>query len=186
MEIIKGIHSWRTVRSFRAEPLDRSEIQDLLWHAVQVSTPPGNEEPWSFCVMEGVSRIDVLGNRALEYAREHRPPGETGWSWVDRPGFRVFWGAPAVIVMLAQKGNSQAPFDCHRAGQNLVLAAHACGLGTCWLGAPLPWLRSADAAAEIGLPQGFEPTVVIAIGRPSLTPEPKARPRPAVTWYPAN
>jgi hypothetical protein len=45
-------------------------IEDLLWHAVQVSTPTAD--------LEGVERIEAFGERAMAYARDHRPPGAEG------------------------------------------------------------------------------------------------------------
>jgi len=182
MDVIEAIQSWRSIRSFRTKELTRAEVEDLLWYAVQVSTPPGNETPWSLCVLEGVEHIERLGARAIDFARENRPPAEGGWSWVARPGFRVFWGAPAAVIIAAEVGKPSAIFDCHRAGQNLVLAAHARGLGSCWLGAPLPWLQSAGVAESLGVRTGFEPAVVIALGHPFERPEPKSRSRPEIAW----
>ena len=183
MDVIEAIHSWRSIRSFRAEALARAEVENLLWHAVQVSTPPGSETPWSFCVLEGVEYIKRLGEQAIDFARANRPTGETGWSWLDRPGFKVFWDAPIAVIISAEVGKPSAVFDCHRAGQNLALAAHACGLGSCWLGAPLPWLQSAGTAVSLGVKSGFEPAVVIALGHPVELPEPKSRPRPEIAWH---
>jgi nitroreductase len=94
----------------------------------------------------------------------------------------VFWGVPAVVLICARSGNSQTPFDCCRAGQNLMLAAHARGLGSCWVGAPLPWLQSAGVAEELGLPEGYVPVVAMLLGIPAERPGAKSRPRPAVTW----
>lgn len=182
MDIVEAIHSWRSIRSYKPDPVDRSVITELLWHAVQVSTPPGNETPWALCVLEGRERIEELGRQAMDFARAHHRPDEPGWSWVDRPGFKVFWGAPVVIVICARLGNAEAPFDCCRAGQNLTLAAHARDLGTCWLGAPLPWLRNAGVAEGIGVPPGFEPSVVLALGQAAQRPVPKSRPYPDITW----
>lgn len=182
MDVIEAIHSWRTIRSYRADMLERGEVEDLLWHAVQVSTPPGNVAPWVLCVLEGVARIDDLGRQALDFARRNRPPGKPGWDWVDRPGFKVFWDAPLVVVIAAEDDKPAAAFDCHRAGQTLVLAAHARGLGSCWLGAPLPWLRSDGVSQRLGVPPGFTPEVVIALGHPAERPEPKTRPRPEIIW----
>ncbi len=57
--------------------------------------------------------------------------------------------------------------------QNLLLAAHAGGLGACVMTAPLlagdVWKAVAD------LPAGFEPTCIIAVGRPAENPEPPRR-----------
>jgi nitroreductase len=118
----------------------------------------------------------------MDFARRHRRPDEPGWGWVDRPCFRVFWGAPVVVLICARSGNSEAPYDCCRAGQNLALAAHARGLGTCWIGAALPWLRSVSVAAELGVPSGFEVAVVMLLGYPQAQPEPKSRPHPDIIW----
>ena len=182
MDVIEAIHSWRSIRDYSQDAVDRDEVANLLWHAVQVSTPPQNETPWELCVLEGPDRIAVLGERAIEFAWKHRPPGDPGWNWVDQPGFEVFRGAPVVIMICAQSGNRQALFDCHRAGQNLVLAAHARGFGTCWLGAPLPWLESEGVAEELGISRDHVPTAVIALGRPAVRLPPKSRPHPDIVW----
>jgi nitroreductase len=182
MELVEAMHTWRTIRAYRPEPVARSTIAELLWHAVQVSTPPGNETPWAFCVLEGVDRIEAYGVLALEHARQHRPKDQPGWSWVDRPGFRVFWGAPVVVMICAKSGSVEARFDCCRAGQNLALAAHALGLGTCWVGAPMLWLSAPGVAAELGVPPGFDPSVVMLLGYPETPREPKPRPVPEIVW----
>lgn len=182
MDVVEAMHSWRSVREYRPNPVERFDIAELLWHAVQVSTPPGNETSWAFCVLEGVDRIEACGQQAIDFARRHRPRDAPGWNWVDRPGFRVFWGAPAIVLICARSGNVEAPFDCCRAGQNLTLAAHNKGLGTCWVGAALPWLRAAGVAAELGVPNGFDPSVVILLGYPQGRRDPKSRPYPEIVW----
>jgi nitroreductase len=182
MDVVEAMHGWRSIRAYRPEPVARDVVEDLLWHAVQVSTPPASEPPWALGVLEGVARIEGYGRRALEFARAHRPPGAPGWSWTERPGFRVFWGAPTVVVICARSGSAETPFDCCRAGQNLALAAHARGLGACWVGAPLPWLRSPGVAESLGLPAGFDPAVAMLLGHPAERPAPKSRPRPPVIW----
>ena len=64
--------------------------------------------------------------------------------WLDRPGFKIFWDAPVVIIISGPVG------DCCRAGQNLMLSAHARGLGTCWVGSPMLWLSTPEVRAELG------------------------------------
>jgi nitroreductase len=73
-----------------------------------------------------------LGERAKQYARQHRPDA-VGYSWADRPDFKVFLDAPVVIVISGRSKSSESIQDCNRAAQNLVLSAHARGLGSCWV-----------------------------------------------------
>jgi nitroreductase len=182
MNVVDAIHGRRSIRSYRPDAVDRSLIEDILWAAAQAPTPPASgEAPWRFCVIEGVQRIDGYGVRAKQYASDHQPAGRP-WNWADRPDFRVFWGAPALVLICAKRGNPETPFDCCRAGQNLMLAAHAHGLGSCWVGAPLPWLASPSVADELGLPRGYEPVVAMILGHPAEQPAGNPRPRPDIVW----
>ena len=182
MDVIDAIHGRRSIRAYRPEPVDRALIADLLWAAVQAPTPPvSGDAPWALCVVEGVDRLAALGARALQHAREHQPK-DRPWSWTERPGFKVFWDAPVLVLICARAGNPETPFDCCRAGQNLMLAAHAKGLGSCWLGAPMPWLHSAGVAEELGLPRGHEAIVAVVLGHPAENPAGNPRPRPHIVW----
>lgn len=186
MDVMVAIHGRRSIRAYRPEPVDRALIEDLLWAAVQAPTPPvSGEVPWMLCIVEGVDRIAALGARALQFAREHQPkqkPMDRPWGWTEKPGFKVFWDAPLLVVIGAQAGNLETPLDCHRAGQNLMLAAFAKGLGSCWVGAPMPWLHSAGVAEELGLPRGYDAVVAIVLGHPAESPAGSPRPRPPIVW----
>ena len=186
MDVIQAIHGRRSIRAYRREPVDRALVEELLWAAVQAPTPPvSGEVPWALCVVEGVDRLAALGARALQHAREHQPKDKP-WTWTERPGFKVFWGAPLLVLICAQAGNPETPLDCHRAGQNLMLAAFAKGLGSCWVGAPMPWLHSDGVAEELGLPRGYDAVVAIVLGHPADTPADSPagnpRPRPPIVW----
>lgn len=183
MNVIEAIHGRRSVRAYRADPVDRALISDLVYAAAQAPTPPvSGDSAWAFSVIDDREFLVACGRRAKRYARDHQPAGRP-WSWTERPGFEVFWGAPVLVVIGAARGNPEAPFDCCRAGQNLLLAAHARGLGACWIGAPLPWLTSPGVADELGLPAGFDPNVAIILGHPNEQPAGEPRSRPHITWW---
>jgi len=182
MDPIECMHGRRSIRAYSPEPVPRELLEDILWAAVQAPTPPvSGNEAWALCLIEGRERLQGYGERARLYAFEHQPP-EKPWEWTVRPGFQVFWGAPALALLCARIGNAEAPFDCCRAGQNLLLAAHAKGLGACWVGAPMPWLSDPQTQQELGIPAGFAPAVAIILGHPAERPAGSPRPRPAVRW----
>ena len=182
MDVFEAIHSRRSVRVFSSDPVDRTAIEELLYAAVQAPTPPASgTTPWALCVVEGVERLASYGTRAKQYAFDHQPEGRP-WTWTERPDFKVFWDAPALVLFCARAGNPEAPFDCCRAAQNFMLAAHARALGSCWVGAPLPWLHSPGVAEELGLPDGFESVVAMVVGHPAEQPLGSPRPKPTVFW----
>lgn len=186
MDVFEAIHSRRSIRKYHPDAIDRGLMEELLYAAVQAPTPPASgTKPWALCVVEGVERLASYGARAKQYAQDHQPEGQP-WTWTEQPDFKVFWDAPALVLFCAQTGNTETPFDCCRAAQNFMLAAHARSLGTCWVGAPLPWLHSPGVAEQLGLPRGFEPVVAMIVGHPAEQPPGSPRPKPTAFWCEPN
>jgi nitroreductase len=175
MDVIAAMHGRRSVRSYDPRPVPRELIESVIVDAAQAPPPFRGQIPWTFNVIEGVERIAAYGDRALSYARENRPDGP-GWEWVERPGFKVFWDAPVVIIISGPVG------DCNRAGQNLMLSAHARGLGTCWVGSPMLWLGSSVVKAELNIPANLAPVAVFCVGYPAAIPEPVVHEPPPIVW----
>jgi nitroreductase len=175
MDTIEAIRSRRSIRSFRPDVVPRNLIEEVIADAAEAPPPFAGQVPWAFSVLEGAGRIAELGEKALQYAKDHHPDGP-GWGWVDRPGFKVFWNAPVVVVI------SGSLTDCSRAGQNLMLSAHARGLGTCWVGAPSLWLGTEEGRAAFAIPDGLAPGAVLCLGYPASIPDAPAHTRPKIIW----
>jgi nitroreductase len=175
MDVITAIHGRRSVRSYQPTPVPREWIEAIILDAAQAPPPFSGMVPWAFNVIEGVERIAAYGRRAMDYARAHRPAGP-GWDWVERPGFKIFWDAPVVIILSGPVG------DCCRAGQNLMLSAHARGLGTCWVGSPTLWITTPEVRSELNIPSNLIPVAVFCLGYPGGEPEPVVHEKPPMIW----
>ena len=175
MDVIDAIGSRRSIRDYRPDPVPRALICDVISDAAQAPPPFAGQVPWTFTVLEGVERIAGLGARAKAHAREHRPEGG-GWAWTEREDFKVFWTAPVVVII------SGPVEDCCRAGQLLLLSAHARGLGACWVGAPMLWLSTAEVKTEVGVPADLTPVSAICLGYAAVVPERRERIEPTVIW----
>ena len=175
MDVIEAIHTRRSIRSFLPHPVERELIEQVISDAAQAPPPFAGQTPWTFNVVEGLELIAALGEQALRYARDNRPVGP-GREWLDRPGFRVFWDAPVLIII------SGPVEDCCRAGQNLMLSSHARGLGTCWVGSPMLWLKTAAAKAQLRIPSELTPAAAFCLGYPAVIPDPPSRMGPPVIW----
>jgi nitroreductase len=104
MDTVTAIHTRRSIRDYEKRAVEREIITDLLWDAAQAPTTPVSG-PFLFHVIEGVARIADLGERAKQYAREHRPDAG-GHLWADRPDFKVFLDAPVAIVISGHAGGA--------------------------------------------------------------------------------
>jgi nitroreductase len=180
MDTITAIHTRRSIRDYEKRAVERQIIADVLWDAAQAPTTPVSG-PFLFHVIEGVARIAALGEQAKQYAREHRPAG-IGYAWTDKSDFKVFLDAPVVIVISGHADNSQSIQDCNRAGQNLMLSAHARGLGSCWVGAPTLWLRNPETRKQLGIAEVFEPFAAFTLGYAASVPPSRSRERPNIVW----
>ena len=98
------------------------------------------------------------------------------------PNFDIFYHAPALIVISAVAESPWAVEDCSLAAENLMLAACAAGLGTCWIGFAQPWLDSPTGKAALGLPATYVPVAPIIVGHPKSAPPPVPRKEPQIRW----
>jgi nitroreductase len=183
MDTIEAIHGRRSIRDYAPREIPRAMIEAILLDAAQAPTPPiSGPAPFAFVVIRSAACVAKYGALALRFAREHRQPGPA-YDWVDRPDFSVFFNAPAVIVICGfDEGHGQAVQDCSRAGQNLMLSAYARGLGTCWVGSPMQWLRDPVSHEQLGVPDNYTPHAAFTLGFPAAHAQGSPRGAPHVNW----
>ncbi len=163
MDSLDGIAGRRSVRRFGQEPVDDETVEKLL-RAAMAAPSAGNQQPWRFVV---VRDREVL--RRLADASPYASMLPTA------PVAIVVCGEPAV-----EKHVGFWVQDCSAATENLLLAAHALGLGAVWLGYYPVHERIAGASEALGLPDGIVPLCVVPVGHP------KEEEKPAVDRYDAT
>jgi nitroreductase len=113
--------------------------------------------------------LKLIGKPALDnYYRElYQSVKEALREWELFGRDRLFHGAPAVIVVATKPGGSNPREDALLATQNILLAAHSMGLGTCLVGFAVEAIKN-DSTIQRFLKIPAEETVcsVIAIGYP--------------------
>jgi nitroreductase len=146
----------RSVRQFSSEPVG-PELERRLLEAARWAPSAGNAQPWIFLRV----RSSELKGKLAEAAR----------------GQRFVAQAPLVVVVCVDRRRAEQAYgqrglelyslqDTAAATQNLLLAAHAHGLGACWVGA----FREADVVAALALPAHHRPVAIIPIGVPAGRP----------------
>lgn len=161
MDLLKVIHTRRSVRRFLPDPVPTQEIEILLRAAMQAPSA-GNEQPWHFVVIDERTTLNTI------------PTFHTYAQMLKE--------APLAIVICADLNLQAFPgrwmLDCSAAMQNLLLAAHACGLGAVWVGLYPAEERMQPLSALIGLPEHVQPVALAAIGYAKDTPAPADRFKP--------
>jgi nitroreductase len=158
METLEAILTRRSIREYTPQAVPDELSQELLAAAMQAPSA-GNQQPWHFVLVTERSQLNALAGM-LPYGQmlKSAPLGVVVCGDPERAGHPRFWVQ-----------------DCSAATQNLLLAAHARGLGAVWLGVYPVEERVVGVQQVLRLPGRVLPLCVVALGYPACKPEPPAR-----------
>jgi nitroreductase len=182
MDAVDAIYGRRAIRDFTADTPPREEVEALI-EAATLAPNGMNRQPWSFVVAVGRPLLAGWSERAKAYFAAQSGTALHGFrEHLASPEFNIFYNAPALVVICATDGDPMSLKDCCLAAENLMLAAHDRGMGTCWIGFSEPWLDSPEGRREVGIPIGHAAIAPIILGYPTSTPPRPHRNPPAVRW----
>ncbi len=183
MELLEAIYQRRAVRSFKKLPVAEDMLQELIDAAIQAPNAV-NAQPWNFTVIRNATLLDKISAASKQHMLAS--PGEVSAmhgfrEYLGNPDFHIFYHAP-VLVLISVRGQDWAAEDAALAAQNLMLAAHDRGLGTCWIGFAQRWLQTGEGRRFIDLPSGCVPIAPIIVGHPDGVTPPVPRKAPVIQW----
>jgi len=162
MEALEAILTRRSVRRYTARPVPEAFIQEILAAAMRAPSA-GNEQAWQFVVITERPLLD-------EIPRFH-------------PYADMVRQASVAILVCGDLGREKYQGywvqDCAAATQNLLLAAHAKGLGAVWVGVYPKEDRVERMRRLLGLPRHVVPMALIPLGYPAEQIPPADRYDPA-------
>jgi len=171
MDINEAIFSRRSIREYTTRTVDDETVHRLIEAAIQAPNAV-NRQPWTFTVVRDQRMLDQVSRHAKTHMLAAAEGGDADQFRVqltDRD-FHIFYHAPVLILISAIGPGPWIVEDCALAAQNLMLAAHGLGLGTCWIGFAQGYLNTADGKALLGLPDAAIPVAPIIVGHPGAVP----------------
>lgn len=184
MDLNEAITGRRAVREYTEEAIGEPTIRRLIDAAVHAPSAV-NQQPWAFTVLRDQSVLDRLSHEAKSHMVATMPMSSHSdhfRSLLDDPSFHIFYHAPLLVLISAVAEGPWIVEDCALAAENLMLAAYAAGLGTCWIGFAQSFLNTADGKNMLGLPAAWVSVAPIIVGHPKAAPPPVARKAPEVHW----
>ena len=179
----------RSIRRFKPDPVPASVIQNIL--ATATFAPSAhNRQPWRFAVVTtSATKQNLADAMSHEFQRDleaDRLPREEIQKRTTRSRERLL-SAPVVIVLSVDMTGMDSYPDTRRkkaeylmatqsvanAGLQLLLAAHAEGLGGVWVCSPL--FAQETVAKTLNLPETWEPQAMLFVGYPVDIPEARER-----------
>jgi nitroreductase len=185
MNAIEAIYMRRSVREFTREPVDQSDVKDLIDAAVQAPNAM-NRQGWRFIAVSSPTLLRRIAQKAKAemLAQLERAPGANGLrEQLADPAFDILYGAPLLVLIWTAGPDEMAVYDCCLAAENLMLAAAAKGLGSCWIGLAQAWLATPEAKSELRLGPGGRAVAPIILGHPARIPTPPDRAPARIHWF---
>jgi nitroreductase/Pyruvate/2-oxoacid:ferredoxin oxidoreductase delta subunit len=197
-ELVRLMASRRSCRRFDSKAVDRALLEDLV--KIGATAPSGtNSQRWTFTILPTRAAVLELGkavgaffkrlnrmarnpmlrhglrligrSELADYYRDYYQSVAEGLTdWEERGLDRLFHGATAVIIVGSAPGGSCPAEDALLATQNILLGAHALGLGTCLIGFAVNAIKK-DARIKdlLKIPREEGVHAVIALGHPAVT-----------------
>ncbi len=159
--VLDNIATRTSIRDYEARPVEKEKIEKMLRAAMAAPTAM-NKQPWHFVVVDQRNVLDALAG-ANPYAK-------------------MLKKAPLAIVvcgntdkMIEGGGRDFWIQDASAATENLLLAAHAMGLGAVWTGAYPSEERCISISKVLSLSDNLIPLNMIVVGYPAEQPQPKQK-----------
>jgi nitroreductase len=173
-----AIYDRRAVRFYSSRVVQPEVVRKLIDAAIRAPSAV-NQQPWAFVVVQDASLLRRLSDSAKTLMLSSMRPGTPTWTHrpiLSDPAFNVFYDADTLIVICAHFGTSwPANEDCCLAAQNLMLAAHGLGLGTCPIGFAREALNAPAWKRELGIPDDHAAVIPVLVGYARQTSPPLPR-----------
>jgi len=183
MEIDQAIAGRRSVRDYTVAAIDEKTIQRLIEAAI-LAPSAMNQQPCTFTVVRNQSLLMEISHKAKAHmlARQTGASHDEHLASLHDESFNIFHHAPALVVISGASPGAWITEDCALAAQNLMLAAYAMGLGTCWIGFAQSYLNTEEGKAAIRIPDSWTPVAPIIVGHPKAAVGMVPRRPPVVRW----
>lgn len=163
--VIQALKTRRSIRSFKPEQITDEELRTVLDAGTWAPTGMGFQDPWIVAVQDPALKKEISRMNAEFLGKETDP----------------FYGAPTYVLVFASdplKWANGVPDGTLVLG-NMMLAAHAIGLGSCWINREREMFATDEGKElmkQFGLPEGLIGVGALAVGYPAGEPRvPKPR-----------
>lgn len=168
MQLQQVISGRRAIRDYTDQPVSKATVESLI-KAATLAPSAMNTQPWAFVVIQDKPLLKQYSDRAKALCAETLAPGSAHGELAEmlsNPSFNIFYNSATLIVIWAKPIGQHPDWDCCLAAQNLMLAAHDSGLGSCPIGLAWPLFEQADVKCELVVPPECISVMPIIVGYP--------------------
>lgn len=163
-ETLKIILNRRSIRKFKQEQIKDEELQAII-EAAKFAPSAMNQQPWHFTVVQNREMLQKIAEVTKVAFLNSGNPNFEGRAKTEN--FNPFYNSPTFIIVTADEKAIAPQNDGSLAIGNILLAAQALGIGSCWIHA-LNFVFSTEEGkalkSELGIPEGYISVGSVALG----------------------
>ena len=149
-EFVEIIKSRRSIRGYLPKPIAKEILADII-DAARLAPSANNIQPWEFIVITNKETLSKIAELAT-------------WG-------KFIKDAAAAVVVCGERDNPHLLEDCSAATENILLAARAYKIGSCWVaGYRRPY--SEKVRSLLNIPEDHEIVSIVSLGYYYANPEP--------------
>lgn len=166
MDFFEVLESRKSVRAYLDKEVEMEKVRRVVEAGnMAAGTPTAGKRYFNVVTDRGL--IQRIADKAKEVMRQS--PIERARQVGNNPNYVPTFGAPVVVFISVVNHESpvmaaSALQNAAAAGENMLLAARALGLGSCYVGSPTMALSDAGIRREVKLPEGVKPVCAILVG----------------------
>jgi nitroreductase len=184
MDFNEAITGRRSVREFTSAPVDDLSVSQLI-DAAMLAPSAMNEQPCTFTVLRNQKILNLISDSSKALVLKDISPSLKSSQFQSNlkdQNFQIFYHAPVLILISAIADGPEVIEDCSLAAENLMLAAYAKGLGSCWIGLAQHFLKSFEGKQLLGTPQSWVSVAPIILGHPKSSIPAVSRKKPEIIF----
>ncbi|MBI4919613.1 nitroreductase family protein [archaeon] len=161
MDALTNLFSRRSVRKYKRKPVEFEKLLNIL-DAGRLAPNAGNVQDWKFLVVTDKDKLEKLNEASLEQ------------DWINEAPLAILICSESVKEerMYGPRGkNVYSIQNASCAAENMLLAAHAEGLGGCWVGS----FDEKTILEVFSIPEDVIPRAILTFGYPDEKPEEKPK-----------
>jgi nitroreductase len=182
--VIDAIKHRRSIRKFIDKPVEKTLIDEII-NAGKYAPSAKNDQPWRFIVITNKEKISHLSKDVqnemrsivkkrmiLRVSHKQLRNKETIaflYGAAMAPNDVIFFNAP-VLILVVTKNREFYDESCACCAQNMMLAAHSLGLGSCWIGFAHFLDQNKKVLTDLQIPSGYHISAALIIGHPQKKP----------------
>ncbi|HJH59532.1 MAG TPA: nitroreductase [Bacteroidetes bacterium] len=154
------IETRRSCRSYRPEQIADEQLEAILQAGTYAPSAMGAQSPYIVAVQNPgqIAQLSAMNARVMNTSAD------------------PYYGAPTLVLVFAPREAKNAVQDASCVLENMMLAAHALGVGSCWINREREMFATEEGVAlmkQWGLPEGLCGVGALSLGYPAAEPSPR-------------